>query len=123
VRRRLGLIEATEAFWNAVRGNLLRLDEARDWWHVVTEAIVPVIMPEDAPVTAAAAGFLEQAERVEDWPLVVEAVKKATGRKGRALFHPLRLALTGRADGPELKDLLPLIGRDRAIRRLKGETA
>ena len=44
-------------------------------------------------------------------------------RKGRALFHPLRLALTGREHGPELKKLLPLIGRAKALARLKGETA
>jgi glutamyl-tRNA synthetase len=50
-------------------------------------------------------------------------VKAATGAKGRQLFHPLRLALTGRDQGPELKSLLPLIGRTRAVARLAGETA
>jgi glutamyl-tRNA synthetase len=50
-------------------------------------------------------------------------VQTATGRKGRPLFHPLRLALTGREDGPELKTLLPLIGRARALARLQGQTA
>ena len=49
--------------------------------------------------------------------------KKETGKKGRALFHPLRLALTGRENGPELKVLLPMIGRDRAHARLLGQTA
>jgi glutamyl-tRNA synthetase len=51
------------------------------------------------------------------------AVKVATGAKGRALFHPLRLALTGEDSGPELKALLPLIGRERAIDRLLGKTS
>ena len=51
-----------------------------------------------------------------------EAVKAATGRKGRELFHPLRLALTGRENGPELKNLLPLMGYDKAAKRLRGET-
>jgi glutamyl-tRNA synthetase len=50
----------------------------------------------------------------------IAALKAATGRKGRALFHPLRLALTGLEDGPELKVLLPLIGREKAARRLLG---
>jgi glutamyl-tRNA synthetase len=52
----------------------------------------------------------------------IAALKAATGRKGRALFHPLRLALTGREDGPELKALLPLIGRSKAQGRLSGRT-
>jgi glutamyl-tRNA synthetase len=46
-----------------------------------------------------------------------------SGRRGRALYHPLRLALTGREHGPELKLLLSLIGRDRASCRLRGQTA
>jgi glutamyl-tRNA synthetase len=50
-------------------------------------------------------------------------VAAETGAKGRALFHPLRLALTGQASGPELKKLLPLIGRTKALARLEGQTA
>ena len=50
-------------------------------------------------------------------------MKAATGAKGKALFMPLRLALTGLDHGPELAALLPLIGRERALARLSGETA
>jgi glutamyl-tRNA synthetase len=57
------------------------------------------------------------------WALWTDAVKRETGRKGRALFLPLRLALTGCDHGPELARLLPLIGRDRALARLAGHTA
>ena len=57
------------------------------------------------------------------WTAWTAAVGAATGAKGRALFHPLRLALTAREHGPELKKLLPLIGRAKALARLKGETA
>ena len=53
----------------------------------------------------------------------INEVKTATGRKGKDLFHPVRMALTGEANGPELKTLLPLIGYDKAYRRLKGEKA
>ena len=60
---------------------------------------------------------------VETWKTWTDAVKAATGRKGRDLFHPLRLAFTGRENGPELKTLLPLIGHTRAAARLRGETA
>jgi glutamyl-tRNA synthetase len=56
------------------------------------------------------------------WRNWTEAVKQATGAKGRALYHPLRLALTGLERGPELKDLLPLIGHEKAAARLSGKT-
>jgi glutamyl-tRNA synthetase len=68
------------------------------------------LLPATLPDAAAATAWLD-------------AVKRATGRKGRALFHPLRLALTARDDGPKLADLLPLLGRERVYRRLTGETA
>ena len=54
--------------------------------------------------------------------LIGAAVKQVTGQSGRALFHPLRLALTARGDGPELKLLLPIMGRARALARLQGAT-
>src|SRR5262249_22162452 len=59
----------------------------------------------------------------DTWSQWTATVKDATGRKGRELFRPLRLALTGREHGPEMKDLLPLIGRAKAVARLRGETA
>jgi glutamyl-tRNA synthetase len=110
------------AFWTAVRGNLTVLADAKDWWGVVSGEVTPVI--EDADLTSAGAQLLPQ-EPWDDtmWDVWISALKAASGRKGRALFHPLRLALTGREDGPELKALLPLIGRARAEKRLRGETA
>lgn len=108
-----------EAFWNAVRGNMRRLDDARGWWSVVAGNITPVI--EDASLTAEAARLLPPEPWDQGtWGAWTNAVKAATGAKGRALFHPLRLALTGSDDGPELKTLLPLIGRARAASRLRG---
>jgi glutamyl-tRNA synthetase len=53
------------------------------------------------------------------WPDWANAVKAATGRKGKALFLPMRLALTGEEHGPDIGTMLPLIGRDRAALRLK----
>ena len=124
VKKRLDLPEATPAFWEAVKGNLTRLGEAQDWWQVVNAPLEPVDLKEERSVAAAAADVLtSMAATVDNWPAIVAGVKEATGAKGRALFHPLRLALTGRETGPELKDLLPLIGKGRAIARLKGEKA
>jgi glutamyl-tRNA synthetase len=109
------------AFWTAVRGNLVRLSDARSWWQVVSGEIVPQI--EDAAFCRTA-GELLPAEPWDSatWGTWTAAVKASTGRSGRALFHPLRLALTGQAAGPELKALLPLIGRERARMRLSGAT-
>ncbi len=104
-------------FWNAVRGNLGKLADARLWWDVASGPITPVI--EDAALVASAATLLPPEPWDETtWGAWTNAVKQATGAKGRALFHPLRLALTGRDSGPELKHLLPFIGRARALTRL-----
>lgn len=108
-----------EAFWSAVRGNLSKLADAADWWRVVSGTITPVV--ENAALCAAAEGLLPPEPWNETtWAAWTDAVKAASGIKGKALFHPLRLALTGREQGPELKVLLPLIGRERAAARLRG---
>jgi glutamyl-tRNA synthetase len=115
-------ISGGEAFWEIVRGNLAVLAEAKIWWRVVTGPLAPVI--EDADLCREAARLLPPEPWGEEtWPAWSSAVKAATGAKGKALFQPLRLALTGEAHGPELKHLLPLIGRDRALARLEGKTA
>ncbi len=119
--KQIGL-DADEAFWVAVRANLTDLSQARDWWHICREAVAPVI--EDAAFARQAAALLPAEPWTTDtWKAWTTAVQAASGRKGRDLFHPLRLALTGREHGPELKTLLPLVGRARAQARLCGETA
>ena len=115
-------IEGGEAFWNAVRGNLVKVGEAASWWQVVAGPVTPVI--EDAGLLGRAAELLpEPPWDGSAWKTWTEAVKAATGAKGKSLFRPLRLALTGRADGPELAALLPLIGAAKASQRLRGEVA
>ena len=124
VRERLHAlgIEGREDFWNAVRGNLEIFADAKIWWNVVAGDIEPVI--EDSKLTVAAAEVLPDTPWSENtWSEWTNAVKARTGAKGRALFHPLRLALTGREAGPELKFLLPLMGRDRVLSRLAGQRA
>lgn len=115
-------IGGSEAFWTAVRGNISTLSEAIEWWRVVNGEIAPAI--EDAAFTASAAALLPNEPWDQaTWAAWTDSVKRATGAKGRALFHPLRLALTGREAGPELKLILPMIGRDRAVARLNGRAA
>lgn len=110
------------ALWEAVRGNLERFDDIRIWQAVVGEPLQPVI--EDADFCARAAALLpDGAPGEETWQAWTAALKAETGRKGATLFRPLRLALTGREHGPEMKKLLPLLGRARAVGRLSGEFA
>jgi glutamyl-tRNA synthetase len=111
-----------EAFWDAVKPNLTKLGDVAEMARLVTGPVTPVI--EDAALAAKAAALLPAEPWDEGtWGLWTKAVAAETGAKGRGLFHPLRLALTGLEHGPELKKLLPLIGRDRSLARLKGETA
>jgi glutamyl-tRNA synthetase len=111
---------ATEAFWEAVRGNLDLLSEARGYWDVVAGSIVPPPIENEGDFLRTALDLLPPEPWNGDvWQLWTDALKAATGRKGKALFLPLRLALTGEDHGPELKALLPLIGRSRASERLR----
>jgi len=106
-----------EPLWLAARGNLARFDDILLWWRVAEGEIEPD--REDAAFLTEAAKLLPGEPWDErTWSRWTGAVKAATGRKGRALFHPLRLALTGRENGPELSALLPLIGRAKALARL-----
>ena len=118
----MGLAEADTAFWMAVRSNLARLDEVREWWRVCHGEVTPVI--EDGEFAAAAGTLLPEGYWDEaSWGQWTKAVAEKTGRKGKELFKPLRLALTGCDHGPEMKALLPLMGRERVAARLRGETA
>ena len=115
-------VDGGEAFWMAVRDNLSTVAEAGDWWQVCRAAITPVI--EAAEVTDAAADLLPEGEISADiWQPWTKSVAEATRAKGRGLFMPLRLALTGREKGPEIAPLLAFIGRDRIIARLRGASA
>jgi glutamyl-tRNA synthetase len=110
------------AFWEAVKPNLARLPDAVGLWTLVTGPVTPVI--ENKSLADKAADLLPDEPWGEaTWSDWTAAVSRATGAKGRGLFHPLRFALTGREHGPELKKLLPLIGRAKALARLNGETA
>lgn len=110
---------ATEAFWLAIRGNIELLSEARLWHNVTDGDIIPPVQDGEDDFLKEAASLLPPEPWNETtWKAWTTAVREKTGRSGKALFHPLRLALTGEEQGPELRDLLPLIGRSRALARL-----
>jgi len=119
-RPRLEALDADlgEAFWTAVRANLAFFGDVSEWAQVVRGPITPIV--EDRAFLNAARELLPEGL---NWSAWVEAVKAATGAKGRALFMPLRQALTGKDHGPDMGSLLGLIGREKALKRLAGETA
>jgi len=110
-----------EEGWETIRPNLSHVGEAADWWRVVTGPVpLPPTDAETRAYLAVAAVTLAEQEWSEDpWHALTSALKAATGRKGKALFLPLRQALTGRDHGPDMAALLPLIGREEAIIRLQ----
>jgi glutamyl-tRNA synthetase len=111
---------ADEEWWLAVRGNLDLMREARPWFEIVRGTIVPPVQEGEQDFLAAALAALPpEPWDGATWSAWTGALKAATGRKGKALFHPLRLALTGEEQGPDLGALLPLIGRDKAAFRLR----
>jgi glutamyl-tRNA synthetase len=104
--------------WQAIRPNLEKVADAADWWSVVTGPVEPPAFDAEtrAYLAQAAQAFVWGAD---PWGALTGALKDTTGRKGKALFQPLRLALTGREHGPDMHSLLPLIGEAEALRRLE----
>ncbi|MGH6950101.1 MAG: glutamate--tRNA ligase [Vitreimonas sp.] len=124
VKERLTKLDADrgEAFWNAIRANVSLLPEVRQWAHIVDGPIEPFVP--DAAFAAAAAEVLPRgAYDGATWQAFTNAVKEKTGAKGKALFMPLRQALTGLDHGPEMAALFPLIGEEKARKRLTGQVA
>jgi len=107
-----------ESFWLAVRGNLSRLADAATWRSVVEGDVEPVV-EDRAYIDLSASRLPMGAWDGSTWAAWTNELKALTGRKGRDLYHPLRLALTGREAGPEMAALMPLIGRAKALARLR----
>jgi glutamyl-tRNA synthetase len=114
-------VDLGEVFWDTVRGNLNKFADVADLARIVTGPVTPVI--EDPAFAAAALEVLPEVIDAGAWSAWTTAVKEKTGAKGKGLFMPLRLILTGQAHGPDMAAMAPLIGREAIVRRLKGEAA
>ena len=112
---------ATEQDWLLLRPNLTRLSDFQKWYAVIDGDIdPPELSHEERLFVKDAAGVASAIDwSAEPWKALTMSLKESTGRKGRELFHPLRLALTGLDSGPEMAGLLQRIGRDRAVARLE----
>ena len=114
--------EISENFWQAIKGNIKIADDIKLWKSICQDELSPKI--EDSELTNKGAELLPQEPwNEETFGTWIKALKEASGKNGKELYHPVRLALTGMDDGPELKVLLPLIGRLKAEKRLKGQKA
>lgn len=109
--RDLGVPDAqAERFWRVASQNITRLDDLAEWWDIFSTGATPEIAAEDADFVAEAMRLLPPPPYDEQsWANWTAEVKQATGRKGKALFMPLRKALTGQAHGPEMADVMPLL--------------
>jgi len=112
---------ADEQDWLLLRPNLERLSDFTDWFAVLRGDIDPTelgheerLLVKEAAMTAEKLDWTAQ-----PWRALTDELKRATGKKGRELFHPLRVALTGRESGPEMAGLVERMGKDRALRRLE----
>jgi len=114
-------VDLGEAFWNAVRPNLHFFKEVVGMAAIINGPITPVI--EDAAFAEAALKLLPEDISADVWSVWTGAVKAETGAKGKSLFMPLRLALTGQPHGPDMGVIVPMISRERIVARLTGETA
>ena len=112
-------ITAGEEFWDTVRGNCETVSDASRYWQIVTGPVEARVEDEDAGFVASAKAMLPEGEiTLETWGAWTSALKAETGRKGRGLFMPLRRVLTGLDHGPDMKAMLPLIGRQKILDRL-----
>jgi len=97
-------------FWEVTRENITTLKDLEGWWVLFRDGADPVIEDEDRAFVAQALALLPEGPYdTETWGKWTATVKEATGRKGKSLFMPLRMALTGQAHGPEMAQVLPLL--------------
>lgn len=113
--------DASETDWLLLRPNLVRLSDFASWFAVLAGEIDPPelsheerLLMKDAAAIASAIDW-----SIEPWRTLTDELKRISGKKGRELFHPLRLSLTGRESGPEMAGIVARMGRGCAVRRLE----
>ena len=113
--------DATEEDWLAVRGNLKRICDFSAWLAILHSEVEPPELDHDERILVReAASVAENLDwSISPWRMLTDSLKATTGKKGRELFHPLRLALTGRESGPEMGPLVERMGKARTVRRLE----
>ena len=111
------LNKVDENFWLAIRPNLQKLSEIKEWWQICHAPIRAENI--DQSILNIAANTLPQTIHASTWSDWTKIISENSGKKGKDLYMPLRLALTGQTSGPELKTILPLLTRDEILSRLR----
>jgi glutamyl-tRNA synthetase len=117
--KELDIAYVTEEFWQVVRPNLEKLSDLKIWWQICFAPNLNKSEETDSNLLSQAVALLPEEITGDTWKEWTANISSATGKKGRDLFIPLRLAITGYDHGPELKHILPLLHRDEIIKRLR----
>ncbi|MEP6342550.1 MAG: glutamate--tRNA ligase [Maricaulaceae bacterium] len=122
VKERLDVmgVSGGEPLWDLMRANIEKVDDMAGWSTMIYAPMAGQIADEDKEFCSAAAALLPDSIDESSWSTLTTALKAETGRKGRGLFMPLRMALTGRPHGPDMGKILTFLGRDKAKSRLEG---
>ena len=118
----IGII-ASKDFWELIRSNILKMNDAILWNEIIFKDIQGQINEEDKDFCFGAAEMLPSSITDNTWSEWTNALKIKYNRKGRNLFMPLRKALTGLDKGPEMAKLIVLLGSDKARERLRNISA
>lgn len=118
--KEIGIVGKTsERFWLAIKSNITFLNEAKEWFEILTKKFRFQNKAEDREFLCEAARLLPTDTEDENcWNLWLGEIRKISARKGKELFMPIRLALSGKEYGPELKFLVNLIEREEILKRL-----
>lgn len=115
----IGLSEIDESFFNHLKLNISFLSEIENWWEICKGQFRYKNKDSDKEFLQEAAKLLPQdTANLNCWQIWLDQIKANTVRKGKDLFMPIRLALTGQEHGPELKVLVNLIDREEILKRL-----
>jgi glutamyl-tRNA synthetase len=108
--------DLAETFWTVARANITTRHDIAGWWQLFRDGATPLVDDEDRVFVEQAFAMLpEPPYSAETWKTWTEAVKEATGRKGKGLFMPLRKAVTGLERGPEMADVMQLLQKKPAL--------
>ncbi len=114
----IGITATSENFWSAMHGNIDTITDTKIWYNICYGDIKPV-SGIDKEFLKTASEILKNLEWNESiWSTWTDEIKQQTNKKGKELFLPLRLSLTGYESGPEMKLLILIIGKDKVLQRL-----
>jgi len=116
--------DANKALVTLIAGNLERAEDVLQYARLL-DAHAELPDEEKAVMAGASEGFyntalqLWQAQETADWKTWMNTVKEKTGCKGKALFMPLRVALSGAIHGPEMSGIVNFLGKEGVTQRLQ----